>query len=54
MENKDSLWNRFILSGKVDDYLAYCSMKEGTVFGDQKRTDNNRCTGSERDECRGE
>ena len=28
MENKNSLWNKFIATGKVQDYLAYTQKKE--------------------------
>ena len=28
MENKNSLWNKFISTGKVQDYLAYSQKKE--------------------------
>lgn len=54
MDNKDNLWNKFAVSGKVNDYLAYCSIKEGNRLGNDEGTHVVRRTGSERNECRGE
>ncbi len=45
MDNKDMLWNKFILSGKVDDYLNYCVSKNGEEKADEPehgRLDNQR------------
>lgn len=28
MENKNAAWNRFIKSGRIDDYLDYCKTKK--------------------------
>lgn len=54
MDNKESLWKTFAHSGKIKDYLAYCSVKEGLVFGNQERTNDDRRIGCKRNECRGE
>lgn len=45
MENKDFLWNRFYMSGKVEDYLNYCRQengKENLPADEHRRTDNQR------------
>lgn len=45
MENKDFLWNKFYLSGKVEDYLNYCNQKNGKEqlpADEYRRTDNQR------------
>ncbi len=28
MDNKNSLWNKFVATGKISDYLAYSQKKE--------------------------
>ncbi|MBP3329297.1 MAG: hypothetical protein J6L89_00530 [Clostridia bacterium] len=45
MENKDMLWSKFISSGKVDDYLNYCMVKNGKEKAEKDeygRSDNQR------------
>ncbi len=45
MENKEMLWNKFMLSGKVEDYLNYCINKNGEEKADEseyRRSDNQR------------
>ena len=45
MENKDNLWNKFYMSGKVEDYLNYCNQvngKEKLTADEHRRTDNQR------------
>ena len=45
MKNGDMLWNKFVLSGKVDDYLIYCANKnrEEKACNDKHgRSDNQR------------
>lgn len=45
MDNKEMLWNKFILSGKVDDYLNYCTNKNGEEKAEDdehRRSDNQR------------
>ncbi len=36
MESKNSLWNKFVLSGKVSDYLAYSQKKENQSEGTEE------------------
>lgn len=35
------LWDKFYATGKVDDYLAYCSKEEKTSHGISYRSDGN-------------
>lgn len=45
MDNKEMLWNKFMLSGKVDDYLNYCTNKSGEEKAEKDehgRLDNQR------------
>ena len=38
MDKKDSLWQKFYTSGKINDYLAYCVVREGNCSDNDKRT----------------
>ena len=45
MEKKDNLWNKFYVSGKVEDYLNYrneVNRKEKLYSDEHGRTDNQR------------
>ncbi len=35
MKNEEMLWNKFVMSGSVDDYLKYCSEKTGKETADE-------------------
>ena len=54
MANVETLWQQFSASGKVSDYLAYCSAKEGKKCDNDKGTSIIGRFGSERNERRGE
>ena len=54
MTENIGLWNRFAASGKIEDYLLYCSSKEGNGFDNYERENVKRCTGHKGIECRGE
>lgn len=45
MDRNEMLWNKFMLSGKVDDYLNYCTDKKGKEKAEKDehgRSDNQR------------
>ena len=45
MKNDDMLWDKFALSGKIDDYLNYCTNKnreEKSEKDEHGRLDNQR------------
>lgn len=45
MDRNEMLWNKFMLSGKVDDYLNYCTdkkRKEKAESDEHRRSDNQR------------
>ena len=45
MDRNEMLWNKFMLSGKVDDYLNYCTdkkRKEKAEKDEHRRSDNQR------------
>lgn len=45
MDRNEMLWNKFVLSGKVDDYLNYCTNKKGKEKAEKdehRRSDNQR------------
>ena len=45
MDRNEMLWNKFMLSGKVDDYLSYCAdreRKEKAEKDEYGRSDNQR------------
>lgn len=54
MTENIGLWNRFAASGKIEDYLLYCSSKEGNGFDNYERENVQRRTGHKGIECRGE
>ncbi|MEE0945464.1 MAG: hypothetical protein U0M42_01380 [Acutalibacteraceae bacterium] len=52
MNELDKKWKDFTLSGKITDYLDYCSVKEGNGFEQNKTVAVQRCAGGKRNECR--
>ena len=36
MESKNNLWNKFVLTGKINDYLAYSQKKEENSEGKEE------------------
>lgn len=45
MNHLDILWQKFIMSGKIEDYHNYCIVKEEKRLGNEKRTNELRRTG---------
>ena len=54
MDNSEILWKQFTASGKVCDYLAYCSVKDGNNSDNKEGTSDIRRISGKRNECRGE
>jgi len=53
-EKSTVLWQQFAATGKIQDYLAYCSLKTGETDGNTQRKNNGRCLGDKGIERRGE
>ena len=49
MDDIDVCWNKFMCSGKIGDYLAYCSLKDDKS-GANEGKNIKRCSGNKGNE----
>ncbi len=51
MSEIDNKWNSFAVSGKIDDYLDYCVLKDGKSLDENEGKAFERRTCCKRNEC---